>query len=135
MQPGMPATTTNMHRNHACRTHSITQQWLRSSNIFEHVLSNPSRIEPTHILEGSVSALYGDFRDDLNPQAVVEIHIVLIRDDREQPSLLLKQTYRERVLLSEPTPVGLVEGFNRGFKRILKNLEADLLAVLLEQKV
>ena len=113
---------------------TLTHQWITTSNMFEHVLSNPSRIEPTHILEGSVSAWYGDFRDDLNPQAVLEFHIVLIRDDRDRPALLFKQTYQERVLLSEPAPVGLVEGFNRGFKRVLNNLEADVLAVLLEHK-
>lgn len=109
---------------------SLTQQWLRTANIFEQVLSSPSRIEPTHILEGSVSALYGDFRDDLTPQAVLECRFVLISDDVDTPSLLFQHTYQESVRLSEPTPGGLVEGFDRGFKRILSNLEADLLAVL-----
>ena len=57
---------------------SQTRNWLSRSGMFQTVLETGSLVEATHILEGNVLVLYGDFRDRKLPQAVMQIRIFLI---------------------------------------------------------
>ena len=57
------------------------QDWLRHARLFERVVATSSYMDATHILEGTVTALYGDYRQEGGHKAVVGIQIVLIEDN------------------------------------------------------
>jgi cholesterol transport system auxiliary component len=58
------------------------QNWLINAQLFEHVVAASSYIEATHRLEGTVTDLYGDYRQKDRWKAVVGIRMVLIEITR-----------------------------------------------------
>lgn len=110
----------------------VTEQvrrWLAATGAFAAVVDEGSQVLPTHVLEGNVAALYGDFAGE-RPAAVVELQFFLLEADAAQPGVLLDVTYPIRVPLEEGTPREVVRGFNRAIARALVELEEELRAVL-----
>jgi cholesterol transport system auxiliary component len=107
-----------------------TRRWFEASGLFAHVVSTASRLEATHLLEGSITALYGDFSAPDAPRAVVKMQFFLIDDTGVEPRLEASRDYRSSVALSEKTPAAVVEGFSKGMAEILTNLENDFAEAL-----
>lgn len=107
----------------------VTEQvsgYLRHSGLFGAVVEGESRLRVTHLLEGAVTALYGDFSDPGAPRAVLEIQFFLIDPRVEPPKTLLQTGFRTEAEISEVTPQALVQGWNKGLESILWNFENDL---------
>jgi cholesterol transport system auxiliary component len=102
------------------------QNWLRHAQLFEHVVATPSYLDATHILEGTVTALYGDYRQQGGHKAVVGIHIVLIEDNSTRSAIVFQRDYHQMVELTETSPDELTRGWNQGLEQIFMTLEADL---------
>ncbi len=102
------------------------RQWLVRSGLFEYVTNAAGQVEPTYILEGTVSSLYGDYRDGAAPQAVLEIEFFLVHDLPAREEILLRKGYREEVTLKGTSPESLVEGWNNALQQIFTALENDL---------
>ncbi len=109
---------------------SQTRAWLSRSGMFGTVLEPGSLVGPTHILEGSVLVLHGDFRGGKQPQAVMEIRIFLIGGTRAQPEVVFTRDYRVSQQAQAPTAGALVAAFDRCLEQILSALEEDLGKVL-----
>ncbi len=109
---------------------SQTRNWLSRSGMFRTVLEPGSLVEPTHILESTVLALYGDFRDRNLPRAVMEIRIFLIAGTRAQPQVVFTRDYQASHEAQAPTGGALVAAFDRCLEQILSALEEDLGQVL-----
>ena len=107
------------------------RRWLSKSAVFESVISSTSRIDPTHILEGNITALYGDYQDRSASKAVVEIQIFLIEEAAVDTSIIFQKNYRADTLLSSQKPEKLIAGFNVALEKILQTLEQDLQQALL----
>lgn len=97
------------------------RQWLAAAGLFESVVSQGPA---DYLLEGEVSALYGDFRE--KPQAVLEIRFTLLEAGGARPRILIQQTYRQAVPMAVNSPEFLVNGWNEGLADILTSLEGDL---------
>ena len=102
------------------------QDWLRQAQLFEHVVASPSYLDATHIMEGAVTALYGDYRQQGGRKAVVGMHIVLIEDHSTRPAIVFQRDYQQLVELTETSPDALTRGWNQGLEKIFMTLEADL---------
>ena len=102
------------------------QNWLRNALLFESVVATPSYLDATHILEGTVTALYGDYRQQGEHKAVVGMHIVLIEDNSTRAAMVFQHDYHQRVELTETSPDELTRGWNQGLQQILMTLEEDL---------
>ena len=102
------------------------QNWLRHSQLFESVVATSSYLDATHILEGTVTALYGDYRQQGEQKAVVGMHIVLIEDNSTRATSLFQRDYHQMVELTETSPDELTRGWNQGLQQILMTLEEDL---------
>ena len=102
------------------------QDWLRQARLFEHVVATSSYMDATHILEGTVTALYGDYRQEGGHKAVVGIQIVLIEDTSTRPAIVFQRDYQQLVELTETSPDALTRGWNQGLEQIFMTLEADL---------
>ena len=107
-----------------------TRLWLQSAGLFGAVLEPASKAEATHILEGSVTALYADLRDAAAPKAVVELRLLLLKDSSASPEIVLDKTYRQAVPMENRQPAKLAVGWSKGLAQILTALEQDLAAKL-----
>lgn len=105
-----------------------TRLWLQSAGLFVAVLEPASKAEATHSLEGSVTALYADLRAAAAPKAVLEIHLLLLKDSSASPEIVLDKTYRQTVPLENRQPAALAAGWSKGLAQILTALEQDLAA-------
>ncbi len=98
-------------------------------HIFKHVIRSASQMQPTHVLEGIVNALYGDFRNVSAPQAVLEMQFFLSRATPGRSEILLEKGYSKLVALKSRTPEALVQGWNEALLAILTSLVSDLRTV------
>lgn len=103
-----------------------TRRWLSESGLFTHVLGSFSGADFDYVLEGNILALYGDYRQEDSPQAVMEIQFTLIDEHRVRDSVVFQKKYRALAAMEKESPVYLVEGFNACLADILTQLESDL---------
>jgi ABC-type uncharacterized transport system auxiliary subunit len=99
---------------------------LAQALIFRHVINSSSQLEPTHVLEGVVDALYGDFRDPGAPKAVLEMEFFLRKESASKADIVAAKRYAKSVPISGRTPEALVKGWNEALETILSSLIADL---------
>jgi cholesterol transport system auxiliary component len=105
---------------------SQTRNWLYRSGLFKTVLEPGSLVEPTHVLEGNVMVLQGDFRDRKPPQAVIQIRIFLVAGTRTQPQVVFTRDYQAVREAEAPTGDALAAAFDQCLVQILSALEEDL---------
>lgn len=108
-------------------TEAVTA-WVRETGRFEHVVDPSSRAGATHYLEGKIEDLYGDYRVEGSPRAVVAMQVWLLQEvgGGGEPRIVLNKRYVREEPLKDMTPGALVEGFNRALAAVLRRLEADL---------
>jgi ABC-type uncharacterized transport system auxiliary subunit len=99
---------------------------LAQSQIFRHVINASSQLEPTHVLEGVVDALYGDFRDPGAPKAVLEMEFFLRKESASKADIVAAKRYAKSVAVTGRSPEALVKGWNEALEAILSALVADL---------
>ena len=108
------------------------QNWLIKAQLFENVVLTSSYMEATHRLEGTVTALYGDYRQKDRRKAVVGMHIVLIEDNRTRTAIVFQHDYHQMVDLIDTSPDGLTQAWNHGLEQVFMALEHDLRKIDLE---
>jgi len=112
----------------------LTQQvqgWLSKSNRFRFVLTGMNHVEPTHVLDATVTEFYGDYRSGGSPQAVLGVEIMLI-DDRKDETVLFRRSYRQEVPLTGRAPDALAAGLSQAARQVLIDFDRDLDGVSLE---
>ncbi len=103
------------------------RNWLSASGLFQRVLEPGSYVEPTHIIEGNIVTLYGDYRDKSSPTAVMEIRVFLLKTKAvEAPAIVFGKTYISTARLESKGPEGLIAGFDECLENILTSMESDL---------
>lgn len=103
-----------------------THQWLEASGVFANVIESFSSADYDFMLEGNVKAVYGDYRGQSDPNAVMEIKFLLIDEHLKRDAVIFNMKYRSVQPTGDKTTPALVEGFNACLVEILTNLEADL---------
>ena len=106
----------------------LTQQttsWLTAAGLFQFVMDSSGSLPPTHILEGTVTALYGDYRAS-PAKAVLGLQFVLVHDAAASMDMIWHNQYRKEVEVMERSPEALVSGWNEALRSILTALEADM---------
>jgi cholesterol transport system auxiliary component len=102
---------------------------LAQAQVAQYVIGTASQLEPTHNLEGSVDALYGDFRDVNAPKAVLEMEFFLSKEAPSKAEIVTRKRYIKSMAVSGRTPEALIKGWNDALNEILAQLIADLKAV------
>lgn len=105
---------------------ALTSQWIQESGRARAVLDRSSRLRPTNIIEGNLVELYGDFRDEANPRAVIEIDFLAMDIRPLEPRIIFNKTYRESIAIPESTANALVNGWNEGLGNILTAFTEDI---------
>ena len=101
---------------------------LGQAQVAQYVVGASSQSEPTHVLEGTVDALYGDYRDLNAPKAVLEMEFFLSKESPTKAEIVTRKRYTKSVAVSGRSPEALVKGWNDGLSEILAALVADLRA-------
>ena len=102
------------------------RKWLQRSSLFNVVLDFSSMSQALYLLEGNVSALYGDYTEKTAPKAILEMSFTLKKNAPPHPVIVIKREYREAVLLKKGGPEALVAGWSRALEGILTSFEKDL---------
>ena len=105
---------------------------LIGSQVFRYVISASNQSQPSYVLEGTVNALYGDFRNPNSPGAVLEMEFFLTSEIPGNSGLLMQKRYVKSVPLAARTPDALVKGWNQALEEILSALVTDLKTVSLK---
>ena len=102
------------------------RKWLAKSGLFRFV-SDSQDIEESHYnLDGSVTALYGDYSQGMPPHAVLEIRFSLSQKSKDRSAIVFQRDYREQIPVKGNSPEQLVRGWNEALRKILTALEEDL---------
>jgi cholesterol transport system auxiliary component len=102
---------------------------LAQAQITQYVVGTSSQLEPTHILEGTVDALYGDFRDSNASKAVLEMEFFLSKESPTKADIVARKRYVKAIALNGRSPEALVRGWNQALSEILTALAADLKSI------
>ena len=103
---------------------------LAASEIFKHVIGASNQSQPGYVLEGTVNALYGDFRNPDSAKAVLEMEFFLRSEMPANPGIRMQKRYTESVPLNGRTAEALVKGWNQALEKILIALRADVKSVI-----
>jgi cholesterol transport system auxiliary component len=106
----------------------VTQQvhqWLSRSAGFETVVVGTNHVEPTHLLEGTVTEFYGDFR--AAPRAVLGLELHLLDAIHERQ--FFRRTYHQDVPLSDQSSEALARGLTEALRAVLVDVVKDITAV------
>jgi cholesterol transport system auxiliary component len=101
---------------------------LSEAQVAQYVVNASSQAEPTHVLEGTIDALYGDFRDMSAPKAVLEMEFFLAKESPIKAELVARKRYSKSVAVTARSPEALVKGWNDALNEIVAALAADLRA-------
>jgi len=104
---------------------------LAQSGISQYVINSSSQIQPTYRLDGTVNAIYGDFRNASTTKAVLDMEFFLTKPGQGATQVLIAKRYSKSVPLTGRTPEALVKGWNEALEEILRSLVADLKAAKL----
>lgn len=99
---------------------------LAQSQVFRHVIGASNQLQPTHVLEAAVSALYGDFRNSGEPKAVLEMEFFLSKNADGRSQVVMEKRYAKAINIARRSPEALVQGWNRALEETLAALAADL---------
>jgi cholesterol transport system auxiliary component len=99
---------------------------LAGSGLFKQVLNPTSLLDSTYILEGAVTALYGDYRVSTAPKAVMEIQFFLLEETDNNLKIIFKSQYHKEEPFKANMPGALVKSWNTVFNQILTEFETDL---------
>jgi cholesterol transport system auxiliary component len=93
---------------------------------FKFIVAPSSPLTPNYVLEGSINALYGDFRNLSAPAAVLELEFFLHNENPASPGVVLQKRYRKSIPLKERSPQALARGWSDALEAIVADFVADL---------
>ncbi len=102
------------------------RQRLAGSGLFRHVVTPSSHLDTAYVLEGAVTALYGDYGVSVAPKAILEMQFFLLDETSTSPKIIFQRQYRKEEPLKGNTPDALVKSWNEALKQILTEFETDL---------
>ncbi len=102
------------------------RQWMAGTGLFQHVVDPSSYLDPTYVLEGAVTALYGDYGVSTAPKAILEMQFFLLHETSISPEIIFQSQYRKEEPLKGNTPDALVKSWNKALNQILTEFETDL---------
>jgi cholesterol transport system auxiliary component len=110
-----------------------SMQWLGASGLFGPVGTSSSQVRAPYMLEGTLVSVHGDYRNPERPEAVIELQVILFRDEPGKPEIVHQAEYAAREPVTENTAEGLVMAWNRALSSILSRMENELAQALASQ--
>lgn len=102
--------------------------WLDRAGPFKAVTQPGSGRPGSHVLEATVTELYGDFRTGRPPAAVLTVQFALIDMTGPRLTTAYERTIARRVDIAQASADALVQGYGKALAEILAQLSAELAA-------
>lgn len=103
-------------------------QWLRDLGAFAEVSTGGSQLPPSHILEGEIEELCGDYRDPAQPKASLALRLRLLHPLLgANPPVRWQRREHRAIRLTDREPGTLVTGWNQALTEIAHAFESDFL--------
>ncbi|MCA0937147.1 hypothetical protein LCL85_16525 [Vibrio alginolyticus] len=99
---------------------------LTHTGLVEHAVPYSSGVSSSVVLKTIVTQLYGDFRSDLPPSAVMEIQFILVDSSNVRPTIIFDKKIFSQVPLSERTPEEYAKGLGIALTEILDELTDEI---------
>ncbi|HMN95008.1 MAG TPA: ABC-type transport auxiliary lipoprotein family protein [Phycisphaerales bacterium] len=93
---------------------------------FANVVDPEGTADAPRRVETSVTALYGDFRDDSRPLAVVAARVVLLDEFAAMTRQVAEWSLRVEEPIPSPAAADLAAGYGRAWSELLRQLRAAL---------
>jgi len=104
-----------------------TGAWLSRSGLFASVINTSSDVLPTHVIEGNVTALYGDVQGEGAGKAVMAVEFFVLDVAGDEPRVVFHGQYDAEAPFPPPLSAeGLVTVYNANLAKILTAFEKDL---------
>ena len=100
--------------------------WLSRAGGFATVTDAASGVPARYVLEGSVTALYGDYADRKAPKALIRVKVFVLDEQARGPRLAFHKEYEATAPIRPASVSSLVDGWNKAARSVLEQLEADL---------
>lgn len=105
------------------------RSYLRGTGLFSDVVEPGSAIHADHALEIHVSELYGDFRQNGQPAAVLSMRLILLDTETGGTNkVVFAKDYSRRSPISQNTAAAVVAGWNQALGDILAEAVSDITA-------
>jgi len=114
------------HISPAAMITTEVRDWFSNSGRFKYVTDGSEPNQAFYVLEGLITALFGDFSLQTKGMAVLEIEFTLAQVESGQSRFVLQKRYRETVPLKKTSAEALVWGWNKALRHILTAFEGDL---------
>jgi len=112
----------------------VTARSLDRAGVFARVVPPGAPPDGDYVLDGFVSALYGDVREAAKPAAEVAVTFYLSRADAGMATPIWSKEYRRRVPVGSPVPESYAAALSSAFGEIYVELARDLAAINLPAK-
>ena len=93
---------------------------------FATVTDAASGVPARYVLEGNVTALYGDYTDRKAPKAVIRIKVFVLDEQARGSRLAFHKEYEATAPIQPASVPSLVDGWNKAARSVLEQLGADL---------
>ena len=100
--------------------------WLSHAGGFATVTDAASSVPARYVLEGNVTALYGDYTDRKAPKAVIRIKVFVLDEQARGSRLAFQKEYEATAPIQPASVPSLVDGWNKAARSVLEQLGADL---------
>ena len=105
---------------------SLIADWLGARHIFAAALPPTSTLDAPYAMEGLVTSMYVDLRQQSQPTAVFALQVFVTRVGPHERRIVLERAYRHEFALSAHDPKSYADGLSQAFQLCLADLERDL---------
>ena len=106
---------------------SATRQWINDSGVFQFAVGNTNTLLPMYLLQGTVDALYTDFRKGETPGVVLNVEYFLTSaDGAKKNNVVFRKKYSQKEPIQDNSAKTIAKSPHIALARILADLEKDL---------
>jgi cholesterol transport system auxiliary component len=95
--------------------------WFKESNLYGSVYQQSISMPANQILQVVITKLYGDFRENQSPAAILELQFVLIDNNApRRPTAIMEKTLSSRIEIAKRDPSLLAKAYGLALTDILQ---------------
>jgi uncharacterized lipoprotein YmbA len=101
-------------------------EWLARSGPYHMVITPGAIVSTAYVLDGVVTELYGDFRSEEKPAAVMTVQFYVLDVSQVTERIVLERSISRRVDLPQSSAAEVVRGYNVALGQILVELSEEM---------
>ncbi len=102
------------------------EQWFASSFGVDRVISAESIVDAPIVITGQITELYSDIQDKKKGTAVIALECLVLDAREVTPRIMSKKIYREEIALPDLSIANVIDGWNKGLRKILIAFDKDV---------